>query len=106
VLSGIVNQQVGRLQVLLAANEAREAAGDTDWAPRAGLDCSAAFQRLRRAQSARHRELMKTIAELRKMGKEGFGTVDEEPEVVVSEIGVASGQWPVNLESVVRQRQS
>ena len=90
LLTGIVNQQVARLQVLLAANEAREAAGDTDWAPCAGLDCSAAFERLRRAQSARHRELMKTIAELRKMGKEGFGAVAEEAEEVASEDGVAS----------------
>ncbi len=94
VLSGIVNQHVSRLQVLLAANEAREAAGDTDWAPRAGLDCSQAFERLRRSQSARHRELMKTIDELRKTGKEGFGAVDEEAE------GVASGEWRVASELV------
>ena len=118
VLSGIVNQQVDRLQRLLAANEAREAAGDTDWAPSAGLDCSAAFERLRRAQSARHRELMKTIDELRKMGKEGFGSVDEKADGVgsgegeasgdgvassewrvASEIGVTSGQWRVASES-------
>jgi hypothetical protein len=111
VLSGIVNQHVVRLQELLAANEAREAAGDTDWAPRAGLDCSAAFERLRRSQSARHRELMKTIAELRKIGKEGFGTIVEEAEEVASEEGVAngdgvaSGEWRVASENGVASGQ-
>jgi hypothetical protein len=74
VLYGVVDQHVGRLKELLARNECIEATEDSDWAARAGLDCSPAFERLRRSQSARHRELMRTLDALRKMRQEGLGT--------------------------------
>jgi len=67
VLSAVVDQHVGRLKELLARNEASEAAEDPDWADRAALDCSPAFERHRRYQSARHRELLRTLEALRKM---------------------------------------
>jgi hypothetical protein len=73
VLYGVVNQHVGRLQELLARNEASASAEDTDWAARAGLDGSPAFERHRRCQSARHRELLRTLEALRKMRNADFG---------------------------------
>jgi len=74
VLYAVVDQHIGRLKELLARNEASEAAEDPDWADRAALDCSPAFERHRRYQSARHRELLRTLETLRKMRKEEFGT--------------------------------
>ena len=74
LLYGIVDQHVDRLKELLAANEAIEAEEDPDWADRAALDCSPAFERHRRCQSARTRELLRTLDTLRKMRKEEFGT--------------------------------
>src|SRR5271157_4046511 len=67
VLSAVVNQHVGRLKELLARNEASEAAEDPDWADRAALDCSPAFERHRRYQSAKTRELLRTLDTLRRM---------------------------------------
>jgi len=67
VLYGVVDQHVGRLKEMLARNEASEAAGDPDWAARAGLDCSPAFERHRRYQSAKTRELLRTLETLRRM---------------------------------------
>jgi hypothetical protein len=89
VLSGIVHRHIDRLQKLLARNEALEAEVDPDWAPRAGLDSSPAFEWLRRAQSARHRELMRTLDALRKVREV------ESDHVVESESAVASGEWEV-----------
>src|SRR5271157_3266111 len=73
VLSAVVDQHVGRLKELLARNEASEAAEDPDWADRAALDCSPAFERHRRYQSARHRELLRTLDTLRRMRDSKFG---------------------------------
>ncbi len=47
---------------------------------RAALDCSPAFERHRRYQSARHRELIRTLETLRKMRKEELGTGNGEAE--------------------------
>jgi hypothetical protein len=80
VLSAIVNQHVGRLKELLARNEAIEAAEDPDWADHAALDCSPAFERHRRYQSAKTRELLRTLDTLCKMRKAGFGMGDGEGE--------------------------
>jgi len=80
VLYAVVDQHVGRLKELLARNEASEAAEDPDWADRAALDCGPAFERHRRYQSARHRELLRTLEALRKMRKEEFGTGNGEAE--------------------------
>ncbi len=72
VLYAVVNQHVGRLEELLARNEASEAAEDPDWADRAALDCSPEFERHRRYQSAKTRELLRTLDTLRRMRE--FGT--------------------------------
>lgn len=74
VLYGVVDQHVGRLTELLTANEASEAAEDPDWPDRAAFDCSPALERHRRSQSAKTRELHRTLDTLRKMRKEEFGT--------------------------------
>jgi hypothetical protein len=90
VLYGVVEQHVGRLQELLVRNEAGEAAEDADWAACAGLDSSPALERLRRCQSARHRELMRTLDALRKMRKEGFGRGSPECGMRNAECGIGN----------------
>ena len=69
VLYAIVAEHVGRLKELLAQNQVIEAAEDPTWADRAALDCSPAFERHRRYQSAKTRELLRTLETLRKMRK-------------------------------------
>jgi len=73
VLYAVVDRHVGRLKELLARNEASEAAEDPDWADRAALDCSPAFERHRRYQSAKTRELLRTLDTLRKLRNADFG---------------------------------
>jgi len=73
VLYAVVEQHEGRLKELLASNEASEAAEDADWADRAALDCSPAFERHRRYQSAKTRELLRTLDTLRKLRNADFG---------------------------------
>ena len=87
VLYAIVDEHVGRLEELLAQNEAIETIEDPTWRDRAAMDCSAAFERHRRYQSAKTRELHKTLDTLCKLRKAEFGME-----------GVASGQWPVASE--------
>src|SRR5208283_1755542 len=65
---------------LLAEHEQIEADEADERYDRAALDCSPAFERHRRYQSARYRELMQTLETLRKMRKEEFGTGKEEAE--------------------------
>ena len=74
VLYAIVDEHVGRLEELLAQNEAIETIEDPTWRDRAAMDCSAAFERHRRYQSAKTRELHKTLDTLIKMRKSEFGT--------------------------------
>src|SRR5271157_846453 len=92
VLYGVVEQHVGRLKELLARNEASEAAEDPDWADRAALDCSPAFERHRRYQSARHRELLRTLDTLCRMRKAGFGMGDGEGEMADGKCQMADGK--------------
>src|SRR5208282_5067784 len=73
-------RHVGRLEELLAEHEEIEAAEAAERYDRAALDCSPAFERHRRYQSARHRELIRTLETLRKMRKEEFGTGNGEGE--------------------------
>ena len=80
----------GRLEKLLAEHEEIEA---DDWVDRAALDCSPAFERHRRYQSARHRELMRTLETLRKMRKEEFGTGNGESGVRNAECGIGKEEW-------------
>ncbi len=69
VLSTIFKEYVTRLKELLAENETNEAMlkDDPTWMDRAAMDCSPAFERHRRYQSARTRELHKTLELLNKM---------------------------------------
>ena len=80
VLDGIVKQQIERLKMVLTVREAAAATGDPGWVDRAALECGPAFERLRRGQSARHRELMRTLDELRKLQKEECPIENEEEE--------------------------
>ncbi len=80
VLDTIIADHVENLKELLARNEAIEAVADPDWAERAALDLSPGFERLRRYQSAKTRELLRTLETLRKMRQEEFGTGNGEGE--------------------------
>ncbi len=100
VLYAIVDQHVGRLKELLARNEAIEAAEDSDWAARAGLDCSPAFERHRRCQSARHRELLRTLETLRKtrnaecgMGKQEWRRADARWQMTDARWQMTNARW-------------
>ena len=61
-----------------------EGAADPYWADRAALDCSLAFERHRRYQSAKTRELLRTLDTLRKMRN--------------SECGMGSSEWGMGKE--------
>ena len=74
VLYALIEDHVENLKELLASNEAREAVADPDWADRAALDLSAGFERLRRYQSAKTRELQRTLETLCKLRKAEFGS--------------------------------
>jgi len=78
VLSAVVDRHVGRLKELLAHHQASAAAEDADWADRAALDCSTEFERHRRYQSARHRELLRTLEARRKLRNADFGMANGE----------------------------
>jgi|GEM_PF-561330 len=95
LIRSVIERHVGRLEELLAEHEEIEAEEAAERYDRAALDCSPAFERHRRYQSARHRELMRTLETLRKMRKEEFGTGNGEGKPGT----VASGQWSVASES-------
>jgi len=78
VLSAVVDRHVGRLKELLAHHQASAAAENADWADRAALDCSTEFERHRRYQSARHRELLRTLEARRKLRNADFGMANGE----------------------------
>src|SRR5208337_3648532 len=74
LIRSLIERHVGRLEELLAEHQEIEADEAAERYDRAALDCSPAFERHRRYQSARHRELLRTLETLRKMRKEEFGT--------------------------------
>jgi hypothetical protein len=80
ILYGTIDQHVERLKELLTRNEALEAAEaeEPDWADFAALDCSPEFERHRRGQSARLRELHRTLDTLLKMRNAEVGMRNEE----------------------------
>src|SRR5271157_1080772 len=80
LIRSVIERHVGRLEDLLAEHEEIEADEADERYDCAALDCSPAFERHRRYQSARHRELMRTLETLRKMRKEEFGTGNGEAE--------------------------
>ena len=80
LICSVIERHVGRLEELLAEHEQIEADEAAERYDRAALDCSPEFERHRRYQSARHRELLRTLETLRKMRKEEFGTGNGEGE--------------------------
>ena len=95
VFYAVVDRHVERLKELLAAIEASEAEEDPDWADRAAFDGSPAFERHRRYQSAKTRELHRTLDTLRKMRNSEFGTGNEEEELADGEGPMAIGEGPM-----------
>jgi len=73
-IRSVIDEHVGRLQELLAEHEEIEDEEAAERCDRAALDCSPAFERHRRYQSARSRELLRTLDTLRKMRNAEFGT--------------------------------
>src|SRR5271165_7376412 len=97
VLDTIIEDHVENLKELLARNEAIEAVADPDWADRAALDLSPGFERLRRYQSAKTRELQRTLDALRKLRHADFGIgsgekADGKCQVAEGEPQVAGGE--------------
>ncbi len=66
----VIAKNVGRLEKLLKEYEAIEAEEADERYDRAALDCSRAFERHRRYQSARTRELLRMLEEFRRMREE------------------------------------
>src|SRR5208337_1691243 len=93
LIRSVIERHVGRLHKLLAEHEEIEAEEATERYDRAALDCSPEFERHRRYQSARHRELMRTLETLRKMRKEEFGTGNGEGKKADGKWQMASGRW-------------
>ncbi len=80
LICSIIERHVGRLEELLAGHEQIEADEADERYDRAALDCSPAFERHRRYQSARHRELIRTLETLRRMRNSECGTGNGEAE--------------------------
>ena len=100
VLDTIIADHVENLKELLARNEAIEAVADPDWADRAALDLSPGFERLRRYQSAKTRELLRTLDALRKLRHADFGIgngekADGKCQMADDECQVAPGELQV-----------
>jgi hypothetical protein len=92
LIRSVIERHVGRLEELLAEHEQIEAADAAERYDRAALDCSPEFERHRRYQSARHRELMRTLETLRRMRKEESGTGNGEGEKVDGKCQTADGR--------------
>ena len=80
LICSVIERHVGRLEELLAEHEQIEADEAAERYDRAALDCSPAFERHRRYQSARHRELMRTLETFRKLRIADFGMGNGEAE--------------------------
>jgi len=80
LIRSVIEQRVGRLEELLAEHEEIEAEEADERYDRAALDCSPAFERHRRYQSARQRELLRTLEAFRKMRNAEFGMGNGEKE--------------------------
>src|SRR5208283_2667052 len=80
LICSVIERHVGWLEELLAEHEEIEADEAAERYDRAALDCSPAFERHRRYQSARHRELMRTLETFRKLRIADFGMGNGEAE--------------------------
>jgi hypothetical protein len=87
LIRSVIERHVGRLEELLAEHEQIEADEAAARYDRAALDCSTEFERHRRYQSARHRELMRTLETLRKNAEGGIRN---------GEWGRRKGGWQVS----------
>jgi hypothetical protein len=76
VLNMVIERWIGRLQALLSEHEALAQAEAAEIADRAAFDGSAEFDRMRRYQTARGRELLRTLDVLMKLRS---GSDDEGP---------------------------
>ncbi len=94
LIRSVIERHVGRLQEVLAEHESIEAAEAAKRYDRAALDCSPEFERHRRYQSARHRELMQTLQELRRMRNAECETVASGQSSVASESGESGKPTP------------
>ena len=90
LIRSVIEQHVGRLEELLAEHEEIEADERYD---RAALDCSPAFERHRRYQSARHRELLGTLEAFRKLRIADFGMGNGEAEKADGKCRMADNRW-------------
>ena len=90
----VIAKNVGRLEKLLEEYQAIEAEEADERYDRAALDCSRAFERHRRYQSARTRELLRVLEEYRKMRKEeiGEGTADGNCQMTDAKWQMTDGQ--------------
>ena len=61
LIGSVIERHVGRLEEFLAEHEEIEADEADERYDRAALDCNPGFERHRRYQSARHRELIRTL---------------------------------------------
>jgi len=107
LICSVIERHVGRLEELLAGHEEIEAEEAAERYDRAALDCSPEFERHRRYQSARHRELLRTLEAFRRMRNAEWGMRNGERGRRTRNSGqwpVASGQWPVNPEGVAIRR--
>ena len=102
LICSVIERHVGRLEELLAEHEQIEAAEAAERYDLAALDCSPAFERHRRYQSTRHRELIRTLEILRKMRKEEFGTGNGEGEKADGKCQVADDRMADEAEGGCR----
>ena len=95
----VIAKNVGRLEKLLKEYEAIEAEEADERYDRAALDCSRAFERHRRYQSARTREWLRVLEEFRRMravASDQWPVASEgKREMADGEGVVASDKWPV-----------
>ncbi len=92
LICSVIEQHVGRLEELLAEHEEIEAEEAAVRYDRAALDCSPEFERHRRYQSARHRELMRTLEAFRKMRIADFGMGNGEAEKAAGKCQMSDGK--------------
>ena len=93
LICSVIERHVGRLEELLAEHEQIEAAEADERYDRAALDCSPAFERHRRYQSARHRELIRTLEAFRKLRIADFGMGNGEAEKAHGKCRMADDRW-------------
>ena len=100
LIRSVIEQHVGRLNDLLAEHEEIEADEAAERYDRAALICSPGFERHRRYQSARTRELLRTLEAFRKLRIADFGMgngeaekADDKSRMADDKCQVADDEW-------------